>query len=686
VSVKSKPTARQRLEQSRFRPDQLNGFGDIDVGDLRMELLGQVGVPLRARILSAPMDRTMDGASSLSLVVLDDDLSLLRSGKLRKGATIEIDGLFFSLCAIKKSARQITLVFEEREINILRQRKYSKPRIANRANMTRAEFVLHLLREVTELKIRYVIPELHKVQPVEKSSDIGYTDPNAGVTGSGGGFGPGVGPTPVDPRHHQNPGGNVPQTALKIKGKDATPSQLRNANAILTVGTGLGARRKVLVASIMTAIQESTMTNLSGGDLDSVGLFQQRAGWGSYRDRHDPVTAARLFFNGTTTGIHGAIRTDKEQPNLDYGALCQAVQNSAFPNAYSQWRNEAEIIVSAWGVPGGDSEGSAASSNTAGTEDDTSVQPSVYHFYRGVPPKKGKTKWGRENSWTCIQRLAAAVNWRAFEVAGAIYFIDEDDLFKSRPIMTITQETSGIDDIGFDYDENKSQGTVTIDCHIKRWKAPPGSVVKLFNMGPVDGRWLVATVSRDLFKTDAQITLKKPSPALPEPAQDDLDQQAGWGGKTSGDNTQFKYGTALVKPIPSPYFTHQGGVHDTAGLPGYPAIDFFAAPGSPVVAPEGGTIERFSGHDPSEGPPLGVGGPLGWTIYLLGDSGTTYFMTHLGKRTVHIGQQVAEGQQIGTVADYDKYAGKGFSHCHTGVHGGSTTIEMLGNAPPAAKP
>jgi murein DD-endopeptidase MepM/ murein hydrolase activator NlpD len=616
----------------------------------------------------------MDGASTLSLTVLDDDLSLLRSDRLRKGAEIEIDGLFFRLCGVKKSGRQLTLVFEEREINLLRQRKYSKPKIALRANMTRAEFVLSLLNEVTETKIRYVIPELHKVQPVEKATDIGGT---SNPTDRNTGFPPeATQPVSVDPTRHQNPGGNV-GLGLTVKGVQITTSQLRNANAILVTGQGMSARRKVLVCSIMTAIQEATLNNLSGGDRDSVGLFQQRASWGSFRDRHDPVTAARLFFRP-------AIQVDKQQPNLGYSELCQAVQRSAFPNAYAQWRDEAERIVTAWGLPGGDHEGSMSDSNSSSS---TPAQPQPYHFYRGVPPKKGKTAWGRENSWTCLTRLAQQVNWRAFEVAGAIYFIDEEDLFKSKAIMTITEETEGIDSIDFDYDENKESGNATVSCHIKRWKAPPGSVIKLFKLGPVNGRWLVSTVSRDLFSTDATIELKKPRPALPEPSKDDYSQQVGDGGKTTGDpqDGQYQVGTALVKPIPKPYFTSQGGLHQTAGLPGYEAIDFFAAPGSPVIAPEGGTIERFSGHPPSEGPPLGVGGPLGWSIYLRGESGSIYYMTHLDKRLVVVGQQVNIAQVIATVADYDKYAGKGFSHCHCGVHPGRVTIEMLGAAPAAVK-
>jgi murein DD-endopeptidase MepM/ murein hydrolase activator NlpD len=667
------------LEESRLRPDDLNGFGDIDLDDLRMRFQG-VGIPLRARITSAPLERTIEGASTLTINVVDDDLSFLRSGSLRKGAEIEIDGLFFRLCGIKKNGRQLSIIFEEREINLLRQRKYSKPKVALRSQVTRAEFVAMLLREVTETRIRYVIPELHKVQEIDTSGDLNGAGTGGGGPGGGYGFPPHAWGPPFDHHHPTETKGNR-GLGLTVKGAYITKRQCTMADAILSTGVSVGARRKCLVASIMTSIQESTLTNLSGGDLDSVGLFQQRNSWGSFRDRHDPVTAARLFFKGTHTGIKGCIYADQQEPDLSFAGLCQKVQNSAYPDAYAKWRDEAEKIVTAWGLPGGQNESDMSSANSANSADQ---QPGVYHYYRGIPPKKGHPKWGRENSWTCITRLAQQVNWRAFEVAGAIYFIDEEYLFKSRAKMIIQEEDTGIDSIDFDYDENKPQGQVTVQCEIKRWAAPPGSIIKILNHGPVTGRWLVASVTRDLFSTSAEVTLKKPRPALPEPEQDDVNQQVGFGGKTGGDE-KFQVGTGLVKPIPHPYFTHQGGRHNTDGLAGYPAIDFFAAPGSPVIAPESGRIERFSGHDPAEGPPLGVGGPLGWSIYLRGNSGTTYFMTHLGTRTVKVGQVVGEADKIGTVADYDKYAGKGFSHCHCGVHGGKYTIEDLGNSPAAVK-
>lgn len=108
--------------------------------------------------------------------------------------------------------------------------------------------------------------------------------------------------------------------------------------------------------------------------------------------------------------------------------------------------------------------------------------------------------------------------------------------------------------------------------------------------------------------------------------------------------------------------------HQTAGLPGYPAIDVFGKPGERVGAPVGGTIARFSGRSPSAGAYEGAGGPFGWSMYLSGDNKATYFLTHFGSRAVKVGQRVSRGQNLGTVGDYP---GGTPDHIHEGEDKGT---------------
>lgn len=132
--------------------------------------------------------------------------------------------------------------------------------------------------------------------------------------------------------------------------------QLRNAAIIADVGGKLGASQRDIQIALMTAMQESTLRNLHYGDLDSVGLFQQRDAWGSFAERTNPAASARMFFLGGHAGQRGLF----DFPNRGSMSLAQAAQSvqvSAFPDAYAKWANEASAILKAMKRTGG---GSAA--------------------------------------------------------------------------------------------------------------------------------------------------------------------------------------------------------------------------------------------------------------------------------------------------------------------------------------
>ena len=94
----------------------------------------------------------------------------------------------------------------------------------------------------------------------------------------------------------------------------------------------------------MTAMQESTLRNLDYGDRDSLGLFQQRPsmGWGSPAQVREPAYAAAAFYGGpdSPTGNRGLLGIPRWQ-QLPLTVAAQAVQRSAFPNAYARWESPA---------------------------------------------------------------------------------------------------------------------------------------------------------------------------------------------------------------------------------------------------------------------------------------------------------------------------------------------------------
>lgn len=135
-----------------------------------------------------------------------------------------------------------------------------------------------------------------------------------------------------------------------VAGQDA--EQLTNAAIIMQTAQQLGFDERGQLIGIMTAMQESKLRNLPGGDRDSVGLFQQRPsqGWGKPEQLRDPNYAARAFYQGVDTpeGSHVPGLADKDGwQTMRLTEAAQAVQGSAFPEAYAQHEAPARTIMAA---------------------------------------------------------------------------------------------------------------------------------------------------------------------------------------------------------------------------------------------------------------------------------------------------------------------------------------------------
>ncbi|HLM07012.1 MAG TPA: hypothetical protein VK402_17665 [Blastococcus sp.] len=123
--------------------------------------------------------------------------------------------------------------------------------------------------------------------------------------------------------------------------RTVTAEQAGNAALIADVARSRGLPDRAIVIALATAQQESRLRNLDYGDRDSLGLFQQRpsSGWGTAAQVQDPVYAANKFYDHLVT-----------VPGWDTGRLtdvAQAVQRSAFPEAYQQWEGMAQELTTA---------------------------------------------------------------------------------------------------------------------------------------------------------------------------------------------------------------------------------------------------------------------------------------------------------------------------------------------------
>lgn len=128
--------------------------------------------------------------------------------------------------------------------------------------------------------------------------------------------------------------------------------QVSFARVIDDVAVARGLPGKATLVALMTALQESQLQNLQYGDRDSVGLFQQRpsAGWGTVAQILDPKYSAEAFFGGAAPPSPPGLVDIDNWPSMTYTEAAQAVQVSAFPEAYARHEQAAKAIATEAGI------------------------------------------------------------------------------------------------------------------------------------------------------------------------------------------------------------------------------------------------------------------------------------------------------------------------------------------------
>ncbi len=117
------------------------------------------------------------------------------------------------------------------------------------------------------------------------------------------------------------------------------PEQAAIAATIAGVAHQRSMPSHAVMVAYAAALQESKLHNLSYGDRDSVGVFQQRPseGWGPARKLKDPVYATTRFFQ--------ALSTVPDYLHKPVFRAAQAVQRSADGYAYIQYQPEAAALA-----------------------------------------------------------------------------------------------------------------------------------------------------------------------------------------------------------------------------------------------------------------------------------------------------------------------------------------------------
>ncbi|WP_198540040.1 heavy metal transporter [Streptomyces sp. CT34] len=140
-------------------------------------------------------------------------------------------------------------------------------------------------------------------------------------------------------------GPGAPRCTVRVQGGgdpyELTPEQAANAATISAVASSRGLPERAVTIALATAMQESGLRNISFGDRDSVGLFQQRPSqdWGTVKQIMDPVYSAGEFYRHLAK-VPGYSR-------LPLTVAAQKVQRSGYPQAYAKHEANAALLTGA---------------------------------------------------------------------------------------------------------------------------------------------------------------------------------------------------------------------------------------------------------------------------------------------------------------------------------------------------
>lgn len=130
---------------------------------------------------------------------------------------------------------------------------------------------------------------------------------------------------------------------VSVDGHSTSLSFEQSENAAMIVGESLrrGLPARAATIALTTAYQESNLINLDHGDLDSIGLFQQRPsqGWGTEEQIMDPWYSAGAFYDRL-------IQVPDWQTD-DISDVAQKIQISNHPDAYRKHEANARAWASA---------------------------------------------------------------------------------------------------------------------------------------------------------------------------------------------------------------------------------------------------------------------------------------------------------------------------------------------------
>lgn len=447
------------------------------------------------------------------------------------------------------------------------------------------------------------------------------------------------------------PASNVQAELMRLRFADGYPTmtaeQARNAIIIAQVARELRVPRYGLQIAIATAIQESHLINLEGGDRDSAGLFQQRpsAGWGSRDQVTTPRLAAQAFFGRADHTHNPGLLDIPGWERLPLTVAAQRVQNSGDPEAYAQWETVAGHITDLLGGHLPD----VGSAVPAGED----CRPETDLVAGGCPSTGSPAEKGLTPDALLVLRSV-------------------DAQFGSHTYLGVGERSNSPDS---DHPSGRA-----VDVMIESWQTPAGIA-----HGTRIAEWLRAHarelgVSYLIWRGQIWSTGDKGWRSYRHPSGDSDPTLAhmdhvhvsvyGTQGtaECGGATGQVVY-PVLANLAESDARNWRASSGSWSAW--HTGTDFSVACGTPVFASHAGTVEI----DTTEG----WAGPWLVKVTTGADSLTTWY-AHMRKVTVSRGQTVTAGQQIGEVGDEGNSEG---CHLHFEVHQRNGSIYGSDNVDPS---
>lgn len=398
--------------------------------------------------------------------------------------------------------------------------------------------------------------------------------------------------------------------------------QISIARVAITEGQRLKIPARGWVVAIAAAGAETGIRNLTEDDRDSVGPWAMRPsqGWGTVEQIRNVQLGAQAFYGLAEHTDNPGLTDIEGWQQMTITEAAQAVERSAFPNAYAKWEDAARVIVAQLGADPGAAD--AQGCIPAG---------SVGDLTGDCPP----------------------TNFSAEEV------LTPDALLVLR---CVAERFPVINDMGT-YPGHDPDMTRAVDVMIPQWNLQTGQALgdeiatwikdhqREFGVQYIIWSGRIWNIERDDEGWRTYFNATNPDPSKSHRNHVHISVYGHRGtGPAGSDGVPAPGGWS--PPLAQPFRVGCGfGCYE-----GHTGQDYPAPPGTPVYAVTSGTVirsESITSSGTCTALPICGGTRISYgnllVLQLAGGGNTTAWYAHLSARRVQVGDVVRAGQVIGEV-------------------------------------